>query len=326
MAHQIRVLSEEDVRSALSMEEAIDVMAKAFAQLSNGSLSMPVRMVSHFDDTMLFYKPAASKNEDIIGVKLLTQVSSNRERSLPVIQGIIVLTDYHNGRFLALMDGTHITSLRTGATSGLATKWLSREQAKVAAIFGAGAQGRTQLSAICKVRAIEKAYIFDINAEAISAYIYEMQPVCNAKLIPGSTLDVLKEVDIICTATDSSKPLFNMSHLKKGVHINAIGSFRPCMTEIEEDVMVQAKVYVDHKESALAESGDLINPVLSGVIAESHIVGEIGALINGQIQGRTDEEEVTVFKSVGVAVQDLAAAYAVYQSAIINNLGQMIHL
>jgi len=326
MAHHIRVLSEEDVRSALSMDQAIIVMAKAFAQLSHGLLSMPVRMVSHFDQTMLFYKPAASKNEHIIGVKLLTQVGSNRGQSLPVIQGLILLTDYHNGRFLALMDGTYITSLRTGAASGLATKWLSREDAKVAAIFGAGVQGRTQLMAICKVRCIEKAYIFDILAEATGAFIDQMQPVCNAKLISGSSLEVLKEVDIICTATDASKPLFDMSHLKKGVHINAIGSFRPCMTEIHEEVIAQAQVYVDHKESALAESGDLINPVQSGVVSESHIVGEIGALINGEIPGRTDEGGVTVFKSVGVAVQDLATAYAVYQNAITHNLGQMIHL
>ena len=152
MAHRIRVLSEKDVHMALDMHQAIDAMSYAFSQLSSGALTMPVRMVSDFDNTILFCKPAASKSDHTIGVKILTQVASNRELAMPVIQGLILLADYHDGRFLALMDGTSITALRTGAASGLATRLLSREDAKVAAIFGAGAQGRTQLSAICAVR------------------------------------------------------------------------------------------------------------------------------------------------------------------------------
>jgi len=326
MTHHIRVLSQEEVRLTLTMHEAIDVMSDAFSQLSNGMLMMPVRMVADFDEATLFYKPAASKNERVIGVKLLTQVGSNRERSLPAIQGIILLTDYVDGRFLALMDGTYITALRTGAAAGLATKWLSREEAKVAAIFGAGAQGRMQLSALSVVRNIEKVYVFDLDKNVVDACISEMQPQCRAKLLPGTSTQVLKEVDIICTATNATKPLFEMSNLKRGVHINAIGSFKPYMNEISEEVVAHALVYVDHNESALAESGDLINPIRSGAITQSHIVGEIGALINGNIPGRIHEDQTTLFKSVGVAVQDLAAANAVYRKAIINNLGQIIHL
>jgi ornithine cyclodeaminase/alanine dehydrogenase-like protein (mu-crystallin family) len=308
------------------MHESIDVMSDAFSQLSNGTLQMPVRMVSDFDDLSLLYKPAASKREGIIAVKLLTQTGSNRNRSLPIIQGIIVLADYVDGRFLALMDGASITALRTGAASGLATKWLSNKEAKVAAIFGAGVQGRTQLSAICAVRNIQKAYVFDPNKEAADAFIDEMQPQCSAKLVLGSSNQVLKEVDVICTATDSAKPLFELTDLKQGVHINAIGSFKPTMNEISPEVIAQALVYVDHAESALKESGDLINPLQSGAISQSHIVGEIGALINGQIPGRAHKDQNTLFKSVGVAVQDLAAAHAVYQKSTTNHLGQIIHL
>ena len=319
MSHNIRILSKEDIRNALSIHQTIDAMSDAFAQLSDGTLQMPVRTVSDFDDLTLLYKPAASPKDQTIGVKLLTQTGANRDRSLPIIQGIMILIDSVDGRFLALMDGAHITALRTGAASGLATKWLSNEDAKVAAIFGAGVQGRTQLSAICAVRNIEKAYIFDLSKEAVDTFIAEMQPQCSAKLILGTSNQALKEADIICTATDATKPLFELRDLKQGVHINAIGSFKPSMNEITEEVIAHALVYVDHKESVLKESGDLINPLQSGAISQSHIVGEIGSLINGQISGRTRKDQITLFKSVGVAAQDLAVAHAIYQKTAINH-------
>jgi len=325
MTHQIRILSEKDVRRALDMPTAIDVMSSAFSSLSSGMYQMPVRMVTNFGKTTLFSKPAASHGDGVVGVKLLTQTPLNRERkpnskpeqSLPVIQGVIILTDYFDGRFLTMMDGTYITALRTGAASGLATKLLSNHDVKVAAIFGAGAQGRTQLSAICTVRGLEKVYIFDFCQDTVVAYIKEMQPQCCAKLIRGDSLEVLKEVELICTATDSTTPLFSLKDVKEGVHINAIGSYKPSMVEIASDVVAHAALYVDHQESAWAESG---------VIQKSHVVGELGALINGEIRGRTDASQITLFKSVGVAVQDLAAANAVYRSAVAQNIGVMVEI
>jgi ornithine cyclodeaminase/alanine dehydrogenase len=305
---------------------AIEVMANAFSELSNGTVEMPVRMVSHFDGTTFFCKPAASPIENTIGVKILTQVSANRERALPVIQGVMLLTDYRDGRFLALIDGTSLTALRTGAAAGLATQLLANEEAQTAAIFGAGAQGRTQLAAICAVRHLKKVYIFDICAQAVEAFMVEMQAECAAELVPAKGLNVLKEADVICTATNAMKPLFGWSYLKKGVHINAIGSFKPDMQEISEEVVAKARLYVDHKASALSEAGDLIKPLQLGLIDESHIIGEIGALVNGKIAGRRSKDEITLFKSVGVAAQDLAVASTVYWKAVSDGLGREIEI
>lgn len=306
------------------MGEAIDVMSDVFSQLSNGELEMPIRSVTDFGDNTVFYKPAASKNDGAIGIKLLTQVNSNRERHLPVIQGLMLLVDYVDGRFLSLMDGTYVTALRTAAASGLATKLLANPDAKVAAIFGAGAQGRTQLLAVCEARNIEKVFIFDLNPDAVSAFIAEMSGLVSAKLLRGESNDCLKEVDVICTVTTSPRPLFKLSELKGGVHINAIGSFKPTMNEIEGAIVAASELYLDHKESVVAESGDIINPLRDGLITESHIKGEIGDLVNGKIGGRSDSSRITLFKSVGVAAQDLATANWVYRKSVEKDLGQTV--
>ncbi|MEG1794774.1 MAG: hypothetical protein RR257_07125, partial [Rikenellaceae bacterium] len=215
--HSIKFLSEEDIKKTVTMGDTIDIISDVFSKLSNGELEMPIRSVTDFGENAVFYKPAASKSDGVIGVKLLTQVNSNRERHLPVIQGLMMLVDYFDGRYLSIMDGTYITSLRTGATSGLATKLLSNKNAKIAAIFGAGAQGRTQLLAICEVRNIEKVYIFDLNEDAVNSFINEMTPLVKAKLVRGGSKECLKEVDVICTVTTSPIPLFSLSDLKKGV-------------------------------------------------------------------------------------------------------------
>lgn len=324
--HTIKVLSEEDIKKTLSMREAIEVMSDVFSKLSKGELEMPIRSVTDFGDNTVFYKPAASKTDDAVGIKLLTQVNGNRERNLPVIQGLMMLVDYTDGRFLSIMDGTYITALRTAAASGLATKLLARKDARVAAIFGAGAQGRTQLLAICEARNIEKVYIFDLNADAVSEYIKDMSGKVTAELIKGASNECLQEVDVICTVTTSPRPLFRLSELKKGVHINAIGSFKPTMNEIAADVVAASELYLDHKESVIAESGDIINPLRDGVITEAHIKGEIGDAVNGAVQGRTNDMQITLFKSVGVAVQDLATANRVYRKAVAMNLGQVVNL
>lgn len=306
------------------MGEAIDVMSDVFSQLSNGELEMPIRSVTDFGENTVFYKPAASKNDGAIGIKLLTQVNSNRERNLPVIQGLMLLVDYVDGRFLSLMDGTYVTALRTAAASGLATKLLANPDAKVAAIFGAGAQGRTQLLAVCEARNIEKVFIFDLNSDVVSAFIAEMSGQVSAKLLKGESNDCLKEVDVICTVTTSPRPLFKLSELKGGVHINAIGSFKPTMNEIEGAIVAASELYLDHKESVVAESGDIINPLRDGLITESHIKGEIGDLVNGKIGGRSDSSRITLFKSVGVAAQDLATANWVYRKSVEKDLGQTV--
>lgn len=309
------------------MKESIDVMRHAFAELVHNRAHVPLRTITDFENPALkiFYKPCYLTQINTAGIKLLTQTNGGIKN--PTIQGLNILVDMETGCFLAIIDGTYLTALRTGATSGLATKFLARKDAKVAAIFGAGAQGRTQLEAVCAAREIERAYIFDTNKKAVEKYIADMKSCLDGTIVlPGENLQQLKEVDIICTATGASAPLFSLSDIKPGVHINAIGSYKPHMQEIAPEIMKEAKVYVDQKSACLAEAGDFIKPIKEGLFHEKNIVAELGELVAEQKNGRESEQEITVFKSVGIAVQDLAAAYAVYQNAVAQNVGVMVEI
>jgi ornithine cyclodeaminase/alanine dehydrogenase-like protein (mu-crystallin family) len=282
-------------------------------------------MVSEIENLTLLYKPAASVKEKMVGIKILSQVEQNRNFKIPVIQGLVFLINLTDGRFISLMDGTHLTALRTGAASGLATRLLAREDAKVAAIFGAGAQGRTQLLAIDAVRNLERVYVYDINEAAIRLFADDMGSKVKADILTGRMADI-KEADVICTATGSTKPLFSLNDLKKGVHINAIGSYKPNMQEIDPLIVASSRLYLDHIDSVVKESGDIIRPLESGIISKEHILGEIGDVFVNRVKGRLSDNDITLFKSVGLAVQDLAMANAVYQYAEEKEIGQIIYL
>jgi ornithine cyclodeaminase/alanine dehydrogenase-like protein (mu-crystallin family) len=194
------------------------------------------------------------------------------------------------------------------------------------AVFGAGRQGRTQLEGVATVRAIRHVYVIDPDGARASAFAAEMNDRLGLKIDVAESTEVLSEVDIICTATTSAAPVFADSQLKAGVHINGVGSFKPSLCEIPPETVVRAKVVVDSLVSCLSEAGDLIMPIERGLITQGHIYGEIGEIAAGQKAGRSSEEEITVFKSVGNAVQDLAAAARVLETAERLNLGVEVEL
>ena len=227
---------------------------------------------------------------------------------------------------LSLMDGEYITALRTGAASGLATRFFARQNAQTLALFGCGAQGKTQLEAVACERNIKKAYIFDKNSKRANRFILEMRNNLDLELIFTRDISVLAEADIICTATNSRKPLFSRSDVKKGVHINAIGSFQPHMQELDPLLIRDAKVYVDQMESCLKESGDLIKPISKGIISGNDIIGEIGDFSLNRIKGRESEDEITLFKSVGVAIQDYAVSIDIYNNSLEKSFGTEISI
>jgi len=320
----MKFIPTDTMRALVSMPEAIQAMRVIFGELAAGHSTMPLRCINTFGEMMMFYKPSHSPRKNYAAVKLLTQVESNPARKLPMIQGFVFLMDSTNGNFLAMMDGKFITALRTGATTGLATDLLARPDSTIAAIFGAGVQGVTQLEAVCAVRPIKKAYVFDINAQAAERYASQQTEKLGIHVYPAESLDVLREADVICTATGARAPLFQPSHLKPNVHINAIGSFQPTMQELPAEWVAASKIYVDHVDSCLAETGDLLIPISKGLMTRQHILGEIGAVVNGTLAGRASPNEKTLFKSVGVAVQDLAAAALVYEKALSQNSGMEI--
>ena len=260
----------------------------------------------------LFFKPAYNKTLGRIAIKILTQKKGDVIQGIPSILGVILLLDSKTGAILSMMDGTYITSLRTGAASGIATKLLARADAKTVAIFGCGAQGKTQLEAICDVRPIKRAVLYDTNIDAAEKFKIDMQENLNIFIDVEQDLQNLKQADIICTATNSEKPLFHLKDISKGVHINAIGSYKPNMQEIAPLVISKSVLFVDSRESVLKETGDLIKPINNNIFSKNIIKAEIGDLVKNKVTGRQTDDEITIFKSVGLGVQDLFVANTIY--------------
>ncbi len=325
----LRVLSADDVRRALPMAEAVEAMKAAFAQLSAGRAHVPLRVpleVPAHNGVTLFM-PAYLSDDDQMAIKIVSVFNDNPARGLPLIHALVVVVDASTGRPQAAMDGTYLTALRTGAASGAATDLLARPEARVAAIFGAGAQGRTQLEAVCAVRPIEQAWVFDLNRERAGAYANEMASRLSLPVrVAGSPAEALRQADVVCTATTSSTPVFADAELPPGVHINAVGAYTPQMQEVPAETVVRARVVIDHHASSLAEAGDLLIPMKQGLISGDHIYAELGEIAAGRKPGRALDDEVTLFKSVGVAVQDVAAAGRVLAAAERLDLGVEVTL
>jgi ornithine cyclodeaminase/alanine dehydrogenase-like protein (mu-crystallin family) len=312
----IRILTGEEVRKALPMPRAIEAVKDAFARLSTGQAEVPLRTALDVPphNGVTLFMPAYLAGEGhvapLMAMKVVSVFNDNPGKGLPLIHALVVIVNAETG------------ALRTGAASGAATDLLAREDACVAAIFGAGAQGRTQLEAVCAVRPIEEAWIYDVEPERARAYAEETgRRFAAAVRVAGSPAEAARQADVVCTATTSLRPVFEDADLRPGTHINAIGAYTPEMQEIPLQTVVRAKLVIDHHEAALAEAGDLLIPMAQGLIGVDHIHAELGEIVAGARPGRESAEEITLFKSVGVAVQDVAAAGAVLEAARKMGLG-----
>ncbi len=264
---------------------------------------------------------------DGLAVKVVSLFPHNPNKGLPLIHAAVLVLDAETGRPQALLEGGALTAIRTGAGAGAATDFLARPDSHVAAIFGAGVQARTQLEAICTVRPIETVWIYALDNLEIENYIADMAghgPV-PSDLRPASTpRQAVENADIICAATTSTSPVFSDEDLKPGVHINGIGSYTPAMQEIPSETVKRARVVADSRDACMAEAGDLIIPMNAGLIPATHIHAEVGEIALGRQTGRATSEQITFFKSVGVAVQDVMAARLALQQAQELGLGQQV--
>jgi len=310
------------------MKEAIRLMREGFVTLSSGHAKVPVRMNMPINENGVraLFMPVYSENHAQIGLKSITVNPDNPARDLPFIHAIVTLHDAQTGIPLALMDGELITSLRTGAGAGLATDLLARPESSVLAIFGTGVQAYTQVEAICSVRPITKILVFGRSPENTKTFIANIANRYEITVMDAQNSSDLAEADIICTATTSLTPIFSGEHLAPGTHINGIGSYRPDMTEIPVEVIARSKVVVDQREACLSEAGDLIIPIQQGHFNESHIHAEIGEILMNKAEGRTSDSEITFFKSVGNAIQDLMVASFLEKRAREMNLGTEVTL
>ena len=329
---KIKILTQDDVKKSIRMDKVITTVKDAFVQISENQADVPMRSqipVERKGGVSLFM-PAYLKKSHSLGAKIVSVFPENPQKNLPTIHAVVVVLDADTGRPQALLDGTHLTALRTGAASGVATELLARENVSTAAVFGAGKQGRTQLEAVCTVREIDRAWIYDPDIKATESFIEEMKekshPFPQNIQAATSPQQAVREADIICAATTSFKPVFEDRDLKPGVHINGVGSYTPEMQEIPPGTALRAKVYVDSIPAAWEEAGDLIIPVREGLMGKDHILGEIGQLAAGQIAGREKNDEVTFFKSVGVAVQDVSVARIILSAASSLGLGTDVEM
>ena len=311
-------LSHADVRRALPMADAIEAMQAAFRQFSEGRVTMPARSSMEIPEAngVVLLMPCYAVGTHRVSLKLLTQFANNGRLGLPLIQAVVVLADAVNGRLLAIMDGSAITALRTGAASGVATRLLASLSADTAAIFGAGVQARTQLEAVCAVRQIKHVRVFDCRRAEAEVFAADMSARLGIPvLVASSASEALAGAQVACTATTSSTPVFEDRDLVAGVHINAVGSWRPQTAEIPPDTVCRAHVFVDHRAAALEEAGDLLMPLQEERITAEHMRAELGDLIANRVAGRQTRDEITLFKSVGLAVQDLFAAARAVENA-----------
>ncbi|HEU5369124.1 MAG TPA: hypothetical protein VFU69_11695 [Ktedonobacterales bacterium] len=332
------ILSADGVRRAVTMSEAMEAVASAFARLSNQQADVPLRphVAVPPADGLLLVMPAylagsGAGAPGALGVKLLSLYLHNPERHhLPSINALVLAFDTENGQPLALMDGGWLTALRTGAASGVATRLLARRDARTLALFGAGAQALPQAWAVCVARPIERVWLVNrtpAHAERLAGQLRAFGPPISADVrVATNAAEALREADVICCATASPTPIFDDADLRPGAHINGIGAYRPTMQEVPAATVARARVVVDQRQAAWAEAGDLIVPREQGLIDESHIAGELGELVAGRISGRADDAQITFFKSVGNAVQDVAVAQLAVQRARALGLGTEVSL
>lgn len=324
----IRVLSADDVRAALPMRDAIDAMRNAFGQLSAGTAEVPVRTSVSVParDGVTLVMPGRCDVPYGLGGKLVSVFPQNVHAGLSVVNAVVVLLDPETGQVAALLEGGALTAIRTGAASGLATDLLARPDAKRVAIIGAGVQARTQLEAVCCVREIESVAVYALaGAEEFAREMAGRGPVPDSVRVCGSVGEAAEGADIVCTATSSFEPVLTANDVAPGTHINAIGAFTPEMREIDPALVGAARVIVDQREASMVEAGEVIAAVRQGLVAEGDLI-ELGEVVNGVAEGREADDQITLFKSVGVAVQDLCAGARAVEGAGQTGLGSVIEL
>lgn len=327
---QVRVLTKSDLERVLTIRDAIEAVEESFRYFSLGKTIMPLRQRLKIEERkgIALLMPVYISPMNALGLKFAAVYSENpKEHNLPRIFSVVILCDAETGKPLSIIDGGLITVMRTGAVGALATKYLARKDAKTAGIIGLGTQGRIQLTALCEVRDIEKVKAYDVIHSARTKFAEEMSKKLGLDIIAtDSSKDVVTGMDIITTCSTSTEPVFNGNWIGEGVHINSIGSWSPDSRELDTTTVKRSKVVVDSREACLAEAGDLIFPITEGAITKDHIYAELGEIILGTKPGRISDNEITLFKSVGLAIQDISTAFRAYEFATQKGVGQILEI
>jgi ornithine cyclodeaminase/alanine dehydrogenase-like protein (mu-crystallin family) len=308
VSSEFRVIGAEELRARLSMGAAVDALEDAFRALD--PTAGPLRTHVETPHGSLLLMPAFGERG--VGVKLVSLTPANPERGLPFIHASYVLFDAQTQAPEAVLDGSALTALRTSAVSGMATRYLSRPDAERLVIFGAGVQARSHVEAMCAIRPVTELVVVSRSRRAAESLVEDGRGRGLTSRLGEP--EAVRDGDLICTCTTAEEPLFDGSLLSRGAHVNAVGSYRPDTRELDTEAVRRARVVVETRDVALAEAGDLLIPIEEGVIDAGHVVADLGEMVRGA-EVRRSPDDVTVFKSVGMAFEDLVIARAVVDAA-----------
>ena len=316
------LLSREDIKSVVTMKDMIEADKTEFKMTVDGKVKTPLRTVidGKYDGAFLFM-PAYAPELDAAAMKVIDIFPHNVDNGKMTSPAQVMLIDGKDGYVIALLDGTYVTQLRTGASSGAAFDLLAKKDCKRGALIGTGGQAATQLEAMLAARKLDEVKIYDLNAERCQAFAEQMQKELvdyGAKITAAESSDeCIEDADLIITVTPSAKPVFDGTKVKEGATISCVGTYEPHKHEMDPAILPRAsKIICDSKEAALSETGDLLIPIKEGIISETDILGSLGDVINGTIKGRENDDEIIVYETVGVAAQDLVAAKVIYDKAV----------
>jgi ornithine cyclodeaminase/alanine dehydrogenase-like protein (mu-crystallin family) len=311
-------LSEADVRAILSPPELIDAMESALCAFSAGHVTQPVRTAIEVADRSFFASmPALYRDQGVLGAKLVTVFPGNADRGLHTHLAVINLFDPATGELLAIMDGRYITEVRTAAASAVSVRHLARPEAKVLAILGSGVQAASHFDALRCVRTFEEVRVWSPTRERLLSFVEGREGVCAA----DSPEQAVHGADVVVVATSSVTPAIETAWVSDGAHVIAIGACRPSQREVDPELVTRARLFVDSRAAALQESGDLVQSIREGRFGEDHVAAELGQVVGGVRPGRTSAEQVTLYKSLGLAIEDVVAAGLVYRRAVERQAG-----
>ena len=306
----MKILEEEQVRELVSAGDCVKLMREALGDLEKGKCDMPQRLICKMPNSAAFgFMPAYIG--DYFGAKVITAYGPNAGTKYPTHMGYVVMFESEHCSVAGLVDATSVTEIRTGAVSAVATDLLARKDAHTLALIGAGAQARSHTAAIREVRDITEITVFDIREEAARAFAEETEEKYNIPVrICPSVEEAVKEADIVCTLTPAKDAYLTADMIRPGTHVNAVGTFTPTTREVSSDLVAASRLYADQISAMKAESGEYLIPLKEGVITEDHIVGSIGQVINRDAPARGNDQEITLFVALGLAVEDIACAKA----------------
>jgi alanine dehydrogenase len=314
---EILWLSEDDVKSLLTMDDTLEAVEEAFKEHGLARVQMPPKSYLYYPryEGDLRTMPAYLEEIDATGVKIVNVHPKNFDKGLPTVMAVLVLNSPETGIPIAMMGGTYLTSMRTGAAGGVAAKYLARPDSKTVGIVGAGAQARTQLLSLSRVFSIETVKVADVSLDRCRAFEKDCRSFLDCRYLPTTDIEQVCDCDILVTVTPSRKPLIKDDWVSQGTHINAIGADAKGKQELEATLLLRSKVVVDDIAQA-AHSGEVNVPLGQGQLAIEEIYAQLGEIVAGKVPGRKDDDEITIFDSTGLAIQDIATGEMVHKKAV----------